>query len=105
MKKNRNLLAVVFLFLTAAALVCLVGVLTVKDKEDSSLKIKKEKISYSKKNYHLADNEALYETQDNKSVETMYLTVIQKILIILGQKLMVSQSMTMKKWGLIVIKF
>lgn len=75
MKKNRNLLVVVFLFLTAAALVCLVGVLTVKDKEDSSLKIKKEKISYSKKNYHLADNEALYETQDNKSVETMYLTV------------------------------
>lgn len=75
MKNNKSLLWVILLLSITAGLGMILGLLT-DDKDDNSSETTTSSTTvYSEDSYHLADNTALYETQDYKDVQTMYLTV------------------------------
>ncbi|MBM7635776.1 CotH kinase family protein [Streptococcus saliviloxodontae] len=77
MRKNKSLLGVVGLLLATIVLVVLAQLISGQSSNDKQTvtETKKEVNTYDDKNYHLADNTALYETTSRTDVKTMYLTI------------------------------
>ncbi|MCY7166049.1 CotH kinase family protein [Streptococcus gallolyticus] len=75
MKNNKSFLLVILLLVVTAGLVLIVGLFTNNDDDDSSDTTTQSTTTVAEDSYHLTDNDALYETEDYKDVQTMYLTV------------------------------
>lgn len=76
MKNNKSFLLVILLLVVTAGLVLIFGLLTNNnDDDESSNTTTQSTTTVAEDSYHLADNDALYETENYKDIQTMYLTV------------------------------